>query len=452
MRRFWVIGTVLAIIATVAFAGWRWGQHDTPPPPPEVAIDDPDLAEAVAKARADVLARPTDAAAWGLLGQTLLANFRPDPARECLAVAARLDPRDLRWPYLEGISLLQRDPPAALACWQLAAECPGDDKRSLTARLRWAEALLEADQTAAAETIIKGVFAHDPKNPRAHLALGLLAASRNDTSAAVDHLRMCASHPSARKMATTRLAMLYTLQNHPAEAAEAASRAEVMPPDADWPDPIREELLPLTVGRDALFVQAEKQQQMGNVEQATLLYQQVIQRYPGEARAYAKLGMLLAEIGDYSAAEGVLREGLRVAPDLVQGHFFLAVALFHQAERAGLTTPGGQAQLREAVIAARRATELKPDHGFAHLYLGLAQKHLGQKAEALVALRTSARLSSESADPHLHLGLLLGEDGKLKEAVAELETAARLASPSDSRPKAALERVRKGGPWQGTMP
>jgi tetratricopeptide (TPR) repeat protein len=432
------------LILVAAAAGWWW-THRSPPPrtPPEGAIADPVVAAAVSKARAEVIAHPNDSAAWGRLGQTFLANGELIPARECLAEAGRLDPGNPVWPYLEGISLLLSDPVAAIPCWQRAAECPGDDDRAVTARLRWAEALLANNQPSEAESALQQVRAGHPTMPRLTFDLGLLAMTRGDTQAAIDLFRKCLDDPAARRKSSTHLAALYASLGKSAGATEFARKAEELPPDHDWPDPFLESYVGFTIGRESLFIQAEKEQQRGNIRQAILLYREVIQQYPAEGRAYAKLGMLLAELGDYAEAERVLRNGLAVEPNMVQNHFFLAVALFHQAERVGLSTPAGQEKLKQTEAEARKATQLKPDHGFAYLYLGLSLNNLGQKKEALAAFREAVRCTPEATDPHLHLGQALAEEGQTDEAITELEAATRLATPTDTRPRTALDRVRK---------
>ena len=443
-RRWFVAGASAAVL--VGAIVWV-ARRETPREPPVVAVTDPEIAAAVEAARAEVVARPSDAARWGRLGQTFLANGLTGPARECLAEAGRLDTQNPRWPYLEAVSQLLADPVAALPCWQRAAECSGSDTLAVTARLRWAEELIANGRPAEAEPVLRGVLASHPDSNRVHFDLGLLAVARNDPGAGIEHFGRCADDPSARRKSATHLAALYAAQGNTKEAAAAARRVAELPADRDWPDPFLEGYLDLTVGREALFIQAEKQQLVGNIQHAVRLYQTVIQKYPAEARAYVKLGMIFADHGDYGAAEQVLRDGLRVAPDLVQGHFFLAAALFPQAERLGFASPAGREKLQQTVVAARRATELKPDHGFAHLYLGLALRKLGQKAEGLVSLREAVRCTPEATDPHLHLGQALWDDGRAEdagEAVTELETAVRLAGPTDQRPRVALERVKAG--------
>ena len=447
-RRRLLMGSVVLVLAGTAFVWWwsRAPQKEPTPQPPDVILADPYVAQAVATARAEVLAQPRSAAAWGRLGQTFQANGYTEPARGCFVQAARLDPRDLRWPYLEGIGLLLNNPMAALPCWQRAAECPGQDQHAATARLRWAEALLANDRLDEAESVLHGVVEEHPTNPRAHYNLGLLAVARNTPEIAVEHFRKCADQPTARRKANLQLASLFTAQSKTAQATESARRAEEVPPDLEWPDPILAESLPFTVGRDSLFLQAEKHEQQGNAPEAIRLFQQVIRQYPDEGRAYTKLGLVFAESGNYPDAERVLRAGLLRSPDMVQGHFFLAVALFHQAERAGLTSTSGREKLNAALTAAQRAIELKPDHGFAHVYRGLILKHLGQPKEALAALREAVRCTPEASAPHMYLGENLTAPSQAEEALKELELAVRLASPNDPRPKAALERFRKTAP------
>jgi len=456
-RRWILFGAVGALMASAAGVWW-WPSHSgpVPQPPPKVAIDDPVVAGVVEAARTKVLGHPTDGAAWGLLGETLLANGWEAPSRECFAEAGRLDTHDPRWPYLEGVSLLLRDPVAAIPCWQRAAECPGNDVRALTSRLRWAEVLLENSRQVEAENVLRDLQDRYPDNLRVHFDLGLLAAARNDPTTAIGHFQKCVESRHAQQKACTHLSAMYAAQGKMVEAGEYARRAEKLPPDPAWPDPIMDECYSHVVGRQGLFLQAEKQYQQGNVRQAVEIFNDVIRMYPDEGRAYAKLGMILAESGDYRAAEEVLRAGIRVAPDTVQSHFFLAVSLFHQAERVGTTTEAGQKLLREAASSARRATELKPDHGFAHLYLGLASNLLGQKVEGRAALREAVRCTPESTDPHLHLGLALWDDGRADEAIAEIEAAVRLAGPNDKRARAALDRLQKArtkpGEGPGTRP
>ena len=86
--------------------------------------------------------------------------------------------------------------------------------------------------------------------------------------------------------------------------------------------------------------------------------------------------MALDQMGDFTGAESEYRAALGDAPDKVQAYYYLSVALFHQA--AAPDPPANFAALyQEAADCARKVVELKPDHAFAHLYLGLCLKELG---------------------------------------------------------------------------
>jgi len=411
--------------------------------PPATAIEDPLVAKAVDAARKEVIDQPDDGKLWGRLGQNYMANGLADPARECFIEASRLAPDEARWPYLEGVSLLQRDPQAALACWQRAAECPGREDLNETARLRWAESLFLNDRVDEAEAAFRRVLERQPQNLRARLGLGLLAGRRHADDEAANHLRACTEHPSSRQKALSALASIARRKGDAALAGEYSRRADALPPDQSWPDPFFEELVPFTVGQQSLFIQAEQQIQQGNGRQAILLLQQLIREFPGEGRAYVKLGMILAESGDYAAAEEVLRNGDRAVPGLVQIHYFLAVSLFHQSEKLGQSSDKGKEKLNDSVKEADRAIVLKEDHGFAHLYRGLALRSLGRPAEGLRALREAVRCNPDSADPHLHLGDALWMDEKSPEGIRELEAAVRLSGPNDRRALKKLELMRE---------
>jgi len=435
---------VVMFLGVAAVAGgiwWALGQRAAPKTPASVPIDDPAVASAVAASRDAVIGRPDDAALWGRLGQTYLANGFSDPAHECFVEAARLDPEEPRWPYLEGISLLLRDPAAALACWQRAAECPGSPARTEVARLRWAESLFQNNRGAEAEAIFRAIVNQQPQNIRAHLGLGLIAQSRNDDAEAIAHFRLCTETPFSRLKALSGLAAAYSHRGEKALAEESARRAEHLPPDQRWPDPMMEDLIPFTVGLNGLRTQAGFQQQEGNARQAILILRHLIGEYPADGQSYAQLGMILVENGEFAEAEQVLRSGLQIAPDLVQAHYSLAVSLYYQAQAAGFSSAAGRSKLEEAEREARRAVELKPDHGFAHLYRGLALRQLGKNPEGLASLREAARCTPDSPDTHLRLGEALWDEQKSQEGIEELRTAARLSSPNDHRAEKILERI-----------
>ena len=448
MRRRWS-AVVLATAGLASLAAWYALRPPPPPEPPGLdarGLADPELAAAVGSVRAAVRAEPGSGRAWGRLGQLFLANGYGAQALPCLDRAAALQPDEPRWPYLTGIALLSSDPDEAVHHFERAVALAGDTGPRSVLRLRLAESYLRQGRAAEAERLFRVALEDDPDDLRAHFGLGVLARERDDAKQAVAHLLRAADSPFARQRAAAHLAALFTRTGDTAAAARFRKRAGQLPRDPEWPDPFVGEYVALIAGRQALFFRAEHLLRTGQTAAAAALLSRLHEDYPEDDRVPVKLGMALAQLGDYRRAERVLRSALSGGSDKVQARYFLAVALYHQAE----LLPGGAAAARqgfaEAGAQAASAVSLKPDHAFAHLYRGLALRRLGRPAEALAALRAAVRYSPESADPHLHLGEALWEAGEREEARAQLRRAVELASEGDSRPQATLERVSAPAP------
>ncbi|HEX5272810.1 MAG TPA: tetratricopeptide repeat protein [Gemmataceae bacterium] len=447
-RRVVAVAAIAAGAALLALLLWRAWLWRTAPVPPTVRLteDDARLRRAVDAARAEVLARPRSAESWGDFGSLLLAHGYDEEAGACFAQAERLDPADRRWPYLWAAGLLRTDPDGAMPHLRRAAElCAArDDEYSRAARLQLAEALLTAGRLDEAQPLFREALEKDPDSPRAHLGMGQMALARGDTDEALAHLARCTSSPYTARRACVQIAGLRRRRGEAEAAAELASRAERLPQDRPWDDPFLKDCMRLAVGRQAVFTQAERMEHSGRLPDAAVLLRDLVETYPDDTHSAVKLGVVLVEMGDFAEGERVLRNAVARAPDQFQAHYFLAVAVYNQAERQEAVQPGAAAgRFEEAADSARKAAALKPDHAFAHLYRGLALRHLGRRGEAVESLRAAVRCGPELSDPHLHLGEALAEEGRKDEARAELTRAAELA-PDDPRPREALARLRAG--------
>ena len=69
----------------------------------------------------------------------------------------------------------------------------------------------------------------------------------------------------------------------------------------------------------------------------------------------------------YGHAIEALRKAIDLEPNLLDGHYTLADAFYHQGD------------LKNAVASYRRAIELKPDYAIAHYNLGQCLRQLGVK-------------------------------------------------------------------------
>ena len=77
--------------------------------------------------------------------------------------------------------------------------------------------------------------------------------------------------------------------------------------------------------REKLTIAADYYQNVtGELDKAAQTYQEEIESYPRDFRAYDNLGVVYAEQGQYEKAAEVTRQGLRLAPDTVPSYANLA--------------------------------------------------------------------------------------------------------------------------------
>jgi tetratricopeptide (TPR) repeat protein len=415
-----------------------------PPLPP--GIEDPDVQQAIDRARQEVLARPRSAAAWGHLGMTLEAHMYEPEAARCFAEAARLDPGDPRWPYLRGMYALKYEPNDALP-WlrQAAAAAASSPDYQGPMRLRLAEALLERRQLDEAAALFREEWERRPGNPRAAFGLGLLALERGENQAAWEFLLVARLAPAAARPATAELAALARARGDDAGAAGYEKDLRGLPNESPaWPDPLVEQVVRLQVGRRSRADDAAQLERESRFREAADLYLAELEKRP-TAQACIGAGMNLARLGEYDRAVEVLREGVRLDPDSAQARYTLGLILFSRAEKEWQRSPNSAraaAWFREGIDHLRRATDLKPDHARAYLHWGLSLKYLGEPAAAVEPLRRGVSCRPEDFDLQLVLGEALLEAGRLQEAEVHLENARKL-KPKDSRLDQALETLRR---------
>jgi tetratricopeptide (TPR) repeat protein len=406
-----------------------------PPTPPEAKGDnlEPAVVSAIQAARDRVLREPRSAHSWGELGEVFLANDLEAESGPCFAEAERLDPGNPRWPYFQAGTLLnQGDREAALPYLQRTVErCSDKDDGAAAVRLLLAETLMILGRFDEAAAQIRHVLDRQPQDDRANFDTGRLALLRQDWEAARIHLLRCLSSPFARQSASAQLAAVYERLGNAAGADQFRAQADRLPKDLHWDDPFINEYLLLSVKKRNRFRLAESLQAAGNYPEAVAVVRPMTAEYPDDYLPPLLLGQCLAQMRDYRGGESALRQALRLAPDKVQTHYYLALLLFEEGEELSKQGEEGRKRaevlFREAEASARQALALKPDYGFALMALGLSLKHLGQRTEALAALRQAVRCNPEFADLHLRLAEMLAEDGQYAEARSAFEQALRLA-------------------------
>jgi tetratricopeptide (TPR) repeat protein len=445
-RRLLLAGLVLVAAAAAGLGWYGWRRH-TAPVPPEVPLADADpaVAEAVTAARREVEQAPHAVEPWGRLGKLLRGCDYRTEAAACFAQAARLEPGNPRWPYLQGEAILPAHPDDALPPLRRAAELSssaGED--AFAPRLRLAEALLATGQLDPAEAELRRALQAEPDHPCVLLDLGLVAWARGDMQASRDHLLRSQHSLFTRKRACIQLAALEQRLGDGAAAAKFSRRATPLPEDVHWSDPWVLECLQLVPGKAGRFRYVEQLEAHDRLEDAVAVLRQVLAEGP-DYRASVGLGKDLAQLGDTAGAEQALRAALALSPDSVPARYYLARVLWAQAERLrGTDRERARGLFRAAADWAGQAVKRKPDHARAQMLLGLCLRELGRRKEAVAALRQAVACAPELPDAALHLGEMLAEDGQTAEARTHLENVLR-ARPEDARARAALARLSADG-------
>jgi tetratricopeptide (TPR) repeat protein len=354
-------------VAALALAVWFWLRP--PPNLPGIALEeaDPEIVEAITPARQDVIRKPSSASAWGHLGMVLRAHDFGVEANRCLAEAERLDPKDYRWPYLQGLTLLLSDVPAGIACLQRAVERGGD--RFLAPRLRLAEALLDVGRLDEADQHLQRAAELDPEDLRLYMDCGRLALLREDWPAALSALSRCVNDEHARRSALILRAQVYRRLGQEKQAAEDVEQADRFPDDARWPDPVIEEVLRLQRGLASRMTAAASLRAASRLDEAAELLEETSQKYPKALRAWLELAEVRRQQGRADLAEEACCKAVQADPEATQAWFKMGC---YQAEK----------QPAEAAESFRRALRLKPDHALAHYNLGYCLEQLGNLAEA----------------------------------------------------------------------
>jgi len=379
---------VFAIVLILAGAGVAGYYLLRPSPPPLPAVDlrsaDSEISEAVNKATDAVRDNPRDGEAWGKLGMVLRAHDFDVASVEAFQAAERFDPKNAKWPYLQGLTLVLYDPDAGLACLQRAADKAGTARPET--RLRLAEVLLDLGRVDDAEAAAAPILELRPSDPRVALVFARIATERGDWNAVLARTEGLQHEPSARRRAAVLRADALRQLNRVEEAETAARDAAKLPEDILWDDRFVVEVLKLKVGGNAALSQGSELLNNGDVHGAIAVLENAAakSRDPNQARLLLAKAYNMA--GDPRTARQVVDQVLRADPNSVEGWFQLGVSQFLTGD------PG-------AVASFERTVKLKPDHALGYHNLGLARKKQDDRAGAAAAFEAALRCRPEYEPP-----------------------------------------------------
>jgi tetratricopeptide (TPR) repeat protein len=369
----------------------------------------------------DAAARPADAGAAARLAMALHAWEQWDHAHAAYARAIAIAPDTFDWIYLDGLVLMRMARPIEAA--QRFARARALDPASLAARVKQADALLDAGDTATARDACAELAADPRTEPFGRFGLGRLAAEARRHDEALRELdRALALVPDFGPAHYARARSLRALGRLD-EAAQALARHTELGPR--WPaveDPAAARVAALRNDAATLLARARTLAAEGDVAGAIAAHEAVLVRDPSLTQAHANLVSLHGRAGNWAQAEthyrAALAGGIRADVHydfgvvlMAQSRWAEADAAFREAlavdpHDAAAANNLGQVfertrRLPEAADAYRRALASRPGLAVARFNLGRMLLALERPAEAVEILEPLA--AARGADTPVHL-------------------------------------------------
>lgn len=159
---------------------------------------------------------------------------------------------------------------------------------------------------------------------------------------------------------------------------------------------------------------ALRHHQQGRLNEAELIYRQVLDENPQHADALHLLGVIAHQRNQYKRAIELMDRAIKLRPFVATYHANLA-----EAYRAS-------GQIPEAVAHGQKALELQPDSAETRNNFGLALLSQNRHEEAITHFREALRLKPDFALAFSNLAKALREQDKADDAIAALRDALRL--------------------------
>lgn len=389
-----------------------------PPAIPVLAFDTYPIAarEMIARAHADATARPREAAAAGALGRALHAWEQWGAAHDAYARAIALAPQAFEWRYLDAVVLqrLARHPEAAARLREALKLSPD----YLPARVKLAEALLDAGELAESKTLFLALVKEPASTPAAEVGLGRIAAAERQHEAAIQHFQRAVALFPELGAAHYGLALSYRALGRTDEARAALLLHERH--GAAWPalnDPLLASVTTLREDGAALQQRGIRLAGAGDVDAAIAAHEAALARDPALLQAHANLISLYGRARNWSKAEEHYRAIVKSGAALADAHYDYGVLLSLQ-EKWDL-----------AATAYREALALNPLHAQALNNLGQALERQRNVSEAADAYRRAVESQPGFRLARFNLARMLIALGKPVDAAAELE---KIVEPRDA--------------------
>jgi tetratricopeptide (TPR) repeat protein len=262
-------------------------------------------------------------AAYGELGEFLMAASYFDAAEACYLNAETLAPGDRRWPYYLGHLYKAKGPLAkSVVAFENAHRLQPND----VATLVWlGDAYLAEGRWDAAEPLFDQALRLEANSAAAHFGAGRVALAKKDYAGAVTHLEKALALDPQADATHYQLGMAYRgMGDLPRAEAQLAKKGAIEPRPVD---PLMRALDALLESAEAYNVRGGRELEAGNWSAAADDFRKGLAFKPSDPSLRHRLGTALYQLGDAAGAVEQFQEVIRTSPEFARAHFSLGVVM-----------------------------------------------------------------------------------------------------------------------------
>ena len=350
------------------------------------------------------------AAAYGALGNLLLAAEYFDAAEACYLHAQALAPNEMRWPYYLGhIYMTKADSAKAVAAFERVLRMRPSDIPTLV----WlGNVHLDQGEPELAEPLFQQALSQQPGLVSALFGLGRAALATHDYSRAVDRFEQALTADPRATIVHYPLALAYRELGDTAKAeAHLRQRGSV---EIGPPDPLIVELRSVLKSAVAEEERGVRALDSGDVKTAAAHFRAGVELAPDNPSVRQKLGTALSLMGDSRGALEQFEETVRRSPGFAQAHYSLGVLL------------AGSGRSQEAIERFSIAVRYEPNYVDARLRLADLLQRSGRPDAALAQYAQIMAIDPRVAEAQFGYAIALVQLRRFDEARRRLTEGAAL--------------------------
>jgi tetratricopeptide (TPR) repeat protein len=154
--------------------------------------------------------------------------------------------------------------------------------------------------------------------------------------------------------------------------------------------------------------------QQGQLQQALDSAKQLLLQFPDSLTVYNVQGAANAGLGQLDAAIGSYKQALKIKPDYADAYNNMGVALKNKGD------------LEAAIGSYNKALKIKPDYADAYNNMGLALQGNGDLEAAIDSYQQALKIKPDYVEAYYNMGLALQDKGDLEAAIVSYQQAIKI--------------------------